>query len=40
MSKTACKKKNFKDKENPKFQCKKCGALVKKKDKVCKSKKI
>jgi len=40
MGKTACKKKHFKDNEHPKYQCKKCGALVKKEDKVCKPKKI
>ncbi len=40
MSKKACKKKDFEDKENPKYKCKKCGAKVKKEDKVCKPKKI
>lgn len=40
MGKTACKKKNFEDKENPKFRCKKCGALVRKEEKVCKPVKI
>ena len=40
MGKGACKKKNFEDKENPKYECRKCGAKVKKEDKVCKPKKI
>jgi len=40
MSKTACKKKKFKDSENSKYECKKCGAKVKKEDRVCKSSKI
>lgn len=40
MGKAACKKKDFKDNENPKFQCKKCGALVKKEEKVCKPQKF
>ena len=40
MSKKACKKKDFVDKENAKYECKKCGAKVRKEEKVCKSKKI
>jgi len=40
MGKTACKTKKFKDKESPKIECKKCGAKVKKEEKVCKPKKI
>lgn len=40
MSKKACKKKDFEDKNDPRFECKKCGAKVKKEDKVCKPKKI
>jgi hypothetical protein len=40
MAKTACKKKEFKDKENPKYECKKCRARVNKEEKVCKPKKI
>jgi len=40
MGKEACKKKNFEDKENPKYVCKKCGAEVKKKEKVCKPKRV
>lgn len=40
MGKVACKKKDFKDKENPKYICKKCDAKVKKEDNVCKPKKI
>jgi hypothetical protein len=40
MGKKACKKKNFENKENAKFECKKCGAKVKKEEKICKPKKI
>jgi len=40
MGKKACKKKNFEDKEKPVYECKKCGAKVKKEVKVCKPKKI
>jgi len=40
MTKTACKKDNFQDKENPKFECKRCGAKVNKNEKVCKPRKI
>ncbi len=40
MGKTACKKGDFQDKENAKFECKRCGAKVKKEEKVCKPKKI
>lgn len=40
MGKTACKKKDFKDHENPKYACKRCGAKVKKEEKVCKPKKL
>lgn len=40
MSKKACKKKNFEDTESPKYECKKCGAEVSKKDKVCKARRI
>ncbi len=40
MGKTACKKRDFQDKENAKYECKRCGAKVKKEDKVCKPKKI
>lgn len=40
MAKTACKKKTFKDKDNAKYECKRCGAKVKKEEKVCKPKKI
>ena len=36
-----CKKdKAKKDKKDGKYECTKCGAVVKKKDKVCKAKKI
>lgn len=40
MGKNACKKKNFENSEHPKFQCKKCGAMVKKEEKVCKPEKL
>jgi hypothetical protein len=40
MGKTACKKKDFKDSDDPKYICKGCGAKVKKEEKVCKPKKI
>jgi len=40
MSKKACKKKSFEDSDFPKFACKKCGARVNKKDKVCKPSRI
>jgi hypothetical protein len=40
MSKKACKKKGFEDKENAKYECKKCGAKVTKEEKICKAKKI
>jgi hypothetical protein len=42
MSKTMCEKgkKGEQDCENPRFKCKKCGALVKKEKQVCKPKEI
>lgn len=40
MSKKACKKKNFVNKNKPKYECKKCGAKVRKEEKVCKPQKI
>ena len=40
MSKKACKTKEFEDKKEPKFVCAKCGAKVKKEEKVCKPLKI
>ena len=40
MGKNACKKKEFENSGNPKYQCKKCGALVKKEDNVCKPEKL
>lgn len=40
MGKTACKKREFQDKENANYECKRCGAKVKKEEKVCKPKKI
>ena len=39
MGKVACKKKKFEDNENPKFECRKCGAKVRKVEKVCKPQK-
>jgi len=37
----SCKKGDSKHEHKPgRFECKKCGAVVKKKDKVCKPKKI
>jgi hypothetical protein len=36
MGKQACKKKDFENSGQPKYQCKKCGAMVKKEEKVCK----
>lgn len=35
-----CKKDNPTKNKDGKFECKKCGAVVKKKDKVCKPKKL
>ena len=40
MGKTACKKKDFTDHENPKYICKKCAAKVNKEEKVCKPQKL
>lgn len=42
MSKTMCEKgqKGERDTPDPKFECKKCGAKVKKEKKVCKPKPI
>ena len=40
MGKTACNNKKFEDKEDSKYECIKCGAKVKKKEKVCKSVKL
>jgi len=40
MSKKACKTKDFENKKEAKYECKKCGAQVKKEEKVCKPKKI
>ena len=39
MGKAGCKKKNFEDSVQAKYECKKCGARVKKEGKVCKPKK-
>ena len=40
MSKTACKKKDYKDPEDPKYCCKKCNKKAKKEGKLCKPKKL
>jgi len=40
MSKTACEKRDFETPKHPKFECKKCGAKVKKEEKVCKPRKL
>jgi hypothetical protein len=40
MGKTACEKKNFENSEDPKYYCKRCGAKVRKEEKVCKPRKI
>jgi ribosomal protein S26 len=42
MSKTMCEKgrKGEQDSPDPKFVCKKCGALVEKEKKVCKPKQL
>jgi hypothetical protein len=40
MGKAACEKKDFEEVLQPKYECKKCGAKVKKEGKVCKPKKI
>ena len=40
MAKKACKKTDYRDKEDAKYECKKCGAKVKKKEKACKPKKL
>lgn len=40
MGKNACKKKEFENSGNPKFQCKKCGAKVNMEEKVCKPEKL
>ncbi len=40
MSKTACKKDDYREPENPKYFCKKCDRKAKKEDKLCKPKKI
>ncbi len=40
MSKTICKKKEYADSPNPRFECKKCGAKSKKEEKVCKPRKL
>jgi len=40
MSKKACEKKDFEDSLHPVYECKKCGAKVKKEEKVCKPRKL
>lgn len=40
MSKKACKKKDFEDKKDAKYECKKCGAKVNNDEKVCKPQKL
>lgn len=40
MGKTACKKKDPRDVDNPKYECKKCGGLAKKEEKLCKPRKV
>lgn len=40
MSKTACKKKDYKEPDNPKYYCKKCLTKADKEKKVCKPKEI
>ncbi len=40
MGKNACKKKDFENSGKAKYQCKKCGALVKKEENVCKPEKL
>jgi hypothetical protein len=40
MVKVACDKKNFENSEKPNYECRKCGAKVRKEDKVCKPRKI
>lgn len=40
MGKKACKKKDFEDNKNAKYECKKCGAKVKNDEKVCKPEKL
>jgi DNA-directed RNA polymerase subunit RPC12/RpoP len=40
MGKKACKKNNFEDKGDPEYECRKCGAKVKKDEMVCKPKKL
>lgn len=38
--KKKCEKKDYKDPQEPKYLCKKCDRLAKKKDKLCKPEKI
>jgi hypothetical protein len=40
MSKKRCEKKNYKEPDDPKYVCKKCGRKADKKDKVCKPEKL
>jgi len=40
MGKKACKKKDFEDKVDAIYECKKCGAKVKNEEKICKPQKL
>jgi len=40
MSKTQCKNKDYKEKDNAKYVCKNCERKAKKEEKLCKPKKI
>ena len=40
MGKKVCKKKNFGNKEDAKYECIKCGAKVNNEEKVCKAQKL
>lgn len=40
MGKKACKKKDFEDKDEAIYECKKCGAKVNNEEKVCKAQKL
>ncbi len=40
MGKVACEIKKFREPDQPKYECKKCGVKVKREDKVCKPRKL
>jgi hypothetical protein len=40
MTKTQCKKDDYKEKDDAKYLCKRCGRTSKKEEKVCKPKKL